>query len=252
MAETMTPTTRHEYNVTTTGRSEIVDDLPDDPDVIEASTVTLLFIPKVWNNDYCRRTDDDPHRFTIPLGELRADADADNDWLIEGHTSNHHASDQFKTHDNNAERYQSWTGPFDIKIVAVEIAENMAETDATTRHEYHPFATGRSELVDDFPDDPDVIEASTVTLVFVPEAWIDGYAKRTDDNDHRFTIPLSELRADADADSEWLIDGRYKTHYVSDQFKTHEKNADRYQTWTGPFDIKVVAVEIPEQTPAER
>jgi hypothetical protein len=111
----------------------------------------------------------------------------------------------------------------------------MAETDTpTTRHEYNPFGTDRSEIVDELPDDPDVIEASTVTVVFIPQAWIDDRARETDDPRHKFTLLLSELwnpsrnTSDSRHDDPWLIDGSAGNHWVPDGFATHEKNLERY------------------------
>lgn len=107
-------------------------------------------------------------------------------------------------------------------------------------HEYSPFGTPQSEIIDDLPSDEETIATSVATLVFIPQAWVDERAVETDAPRHEFEVPLDDLRSDG---GDWFINGN-TSHYVSDVIATHENNRDRYKNYDGPFEIKVIRVEI--------
>lgn len=74
---------------------------------------------------------------------------------------------------------------------------------------------------------------ATVTVRFVPQAWIKNYATEADpEGATTFEVPV---HAAQDADGSWLPDH----DYASDVLREHDSAPEWIRNWSGPFDVEI-------------
>ena len=76
-------------------------------------------------------------------------------------------------------------------------------------------------------------DTDTVTVRFIPQAWVNDYAIEVDPaGPTTFTVAAGDAQ---NANRDWLEDHSY----ASDPLQTHE-NAPRWiRQWSGPFEIEI-------------
>ena len=75
--------------------------------------------------------------------------------------------------------------------------------------------------------------SDTVTVRFLPQAWVNDYAITVDPvGPATFTVPAGDAR---DADGDWLEDHSD----ASDRLRTHEHAPEWIRDWSGPFDVEI-------------
>ena len=109
----------------------------------------------------------------------------------------------------------------------------------TNGNEYTAISSGEiaDKLFDEYGHGQ--IMAGWARLLFLGQAWIDGFAKTRDEERYAYCVPLTDLHLSNDG---WMIGGLDKDqhpHYVSDDLRFHKNAPISVREYSGPFEIKV-------------